>query len=285
VAYNTGTDPTLTELISRYFVPKIYSQAAIMHTKSNLVAQQVCNTTYKSDLRKGDTVYIPVYTEGSATEVTPGTTATAGDHTTTGKSLTVDQWYYDAADISHLGKVEDHVGYLKGATESCAYTVAKKIDTDVGSLYSTTGGSTQANSDGDNFTDATFRSLVQTLDENDVPDESRSLVGDPSMKSDILNIDKFVRVDYVNNPAVPKGLIGQLYGAKVYITNNLTAATHGNYGIYMHRDCIGLAVQMNPNVHIHELGWEFRFLLIVDAAWGKAEIRDTFGKSFYTKSS
>jgi len=285
MAYNTGSDPTLAELISRYFVPSVYSKSAIMHTKSKLVCVDAFQTKYKNDLKKGHTVYIPVYTEGSATEVTPGTEPTAGDHSTTGVSLTVDQWYEDSAEISDLGEIEEFADYLQGATESCSYTIAKKIDTSVGSLFSSLASSSVYGADGQAFDDGIFRALVETLDENDVPDEGRVLIGDPSTKSDILDVEKFISRDYKNGEPVMNGQIGTLYGAKVLITNNLTAASTGNYGVYAHKDAIGIAIQRNPRVRVYDMGYKFIAKVIVDAAWGVAEIRDTFGKSFYTRSS
>ena len=52
MAYNGGSDPTLAELITRSFVPEVFSKDFLMHTKSNLVCVNAFNTSYKNDLRK-----------------------------------------------------------------------------------------------------------------------------------------------------------------------------------------------------------------------------------------
>tara|TARA_Y100000310_G_C20701833_1_gene830677 strand:+ start:2862 stop:3719 length:858 start_codon:yes stop_codon:yes gene_type:complete len=285
MAYNTGSDPTLAELITAKFIPEMYSQDVLMHTMSNLVTVNAFNHRYQKDLRKGSKVNIPVFTEGSVTEVTPGTEPTAGDLAGTAVSITVDNWFEHTVEISDLMSVEQEADYLAGAAKSSAYSLQKKIDTSVGVLFSTLAASSVQGADGQTFTDDIFRSLVETLDENDVPDEERSLIGDPSMKSDLLQIDKFVRVDYVRTPSVPTGTFGSLYNSNVLITNNLTAATTGNYGVYSHRDAIGIAMQMNPRSQVWNLGYKFITKIITDAAWGADEIRDTFGKSFYTRKS
>ena len=256
-----------------------------MHTKSNLVCVNAFNTSFRDNLRKGYKVSIPVFSEASTTEVTPGTEPTAGDLAGTAVSITVDNWYESSAEISDLIEIEQEADYLKGAAESCAYAIAKKIDTSVGALFSALSSSSVYGADGQEFSDAIFRALVETLDENDVPDDNRCLIGDPSTKSDLLNIDKFVHVDYVRQPSVPKGMFGTLYNATVYITNNLTAATTGNYGVYAHRDAIGIVIQKNPRSRIWDMGYKFITKIIVDAAWGADEIRDTFGKAFYTRKS
>jgi hypothetical protein len=284
MAYNSGTDPTLAELITRKFIPEQFVKEALMHTMSELVTANAFTHKYQPNLRKGYKVSIPVMTEIGATEVTPGTRPTAQDASTTAVSITVDQWYQTAVDASPLIEIEDAADYLNTAARSAAYSIDKKIDTSVGALIPSLSSSSVYGADGQTFTDEIFRALVETLDEDDVPNSGRFIIGDPSMKSDMMDIDKFIRMDYINGSPTTNGKFGELYGAKIYITNNLTAATTGNYGVYAHTDAIGVVIQKGPNVKYWDLGFEFQQMIIVDAAWGAAEIRDNFGKAFYTRS-
>lgn len=256
-----------------------------MHTMSHLVVANAFTHKYQKDLSKGTKVWIPVMTEASATEVTPGTQPTPQDASTTAVSITVDQWYETSVDASPLIEIEDAVGYLNEGAKSAAYSIDKKIDTYVGALIPALASSSVYGADGQTFTDDIFRALVETLDESDIPDDGRFLIGDPSMKSDMLNIDKFVRGDFIGGKPTENGKFGSLYNANVLVTNNLTAATTGNYGVYSHPNAIGVAIQKGPNTKYWDLGWQFQHMIIVDAAWGAAEIRDTFGKSFYTRKS
>lgn len=284
--YNDGTDPTLAELISRYWVPSMYSKEALMHTMSHLVVADSFTHRFKKDLKKGSTVYIPVMTEGSTTEVSPVTAATAADTTTTGVSITVDKWRYQAANISPLIEVEQMADYLSYATKSIAYSLDKYVDTTVGALFSSLQSGSTYGSDGQTFDDEIFRALIETLDEADVPDEGRFLIGDPSTKYDLLGIDKFVRMDYINGEPTTNGKFGKLYNCDVKITNNLTATgTTGNYGVLAHPDAIGVVIQMGPNMKYWDKGWQFEHIIIGDIAFGTAELRDTFGYSFYTRSA
>ncbi len=283
MAYNDGSDPTLAELITRKFVPEIFSKDVIMHTMSNLVCVNCFNTSYRNDLKVGYKVSIPVFTEGTATEVTPGTEATAVDLSTTAASVTVDKWYKEAAEISDLMEIEELADYLSNAAKSCAYSISKAIDTDVGSLFSTLGASSVHGTDGQTFSDDIFRILVYTLDALDVPDSDRALIGDPSTKSDLLAIDKFIFRNYVKDEVVPTGQFGTLYNCKVFITNNLTATTTGNYGVYAHKNAIGIVIQKNPRSRVWDMGYKFVTKVIVDAAWGADEVIDNFGKAFYTR--
>tara|TARA_Y100000310_G_C20520124_1_gene733226 strand:- start:191 stop:1048 length:858 start_codon:yes stop_codon:yes gene_type:complete len=285
MAYNSGTDPTLAELITAKFVPEKFSKDVLMHTMSNLVVASRVNTVYRDDLRDGYKVSIPVMTEATDTEVTPGTVPTARDTASSPVSITVDQWREASVEISDMANIEDTVGYLDFAAKSCAYRVAKRVDTTLGALFSALSGGSIYGSDGQTLDDDAILAMMQGLDESDVPEDDRSMILDPSSKVDLLKIDKFVRNDYVRESAIPTGKFGNIYNMGVFITNNLTAATTGNYGVMMHRDALGLAIQRNPRSQIIRIPQEFRTLAMVDVIFGVAELRDTFGKAFYTRSS
>ncbi len=286
MAYNTGTVPTLAELITANFIPTKFSKDALMHTKSNLVVAASVNTTYRDDLRQGYIVYIPVFSEVTDAEVTPGTVPTAVNTAGTPTSITVDKWRVAAVEISDMAQIEDIVGYLSKAAESCAYRIVKRVDTALGALFSTLSSSSCYGSDGQTMTGDIILAIKEGLDEADIPREDRCMIGDPSMEVDMLKIDKFVRSDYVREGAIPSGQIGRIYGMPVKITNNLTGTgTSGNYGVMMHRDALGLAIQENPRSQTVAMPGQFRTLVMVDVIYGVAKIRDTFGKSFYTRSA
>ena len=284
MAYNTGTDPTLAELITAKFIPEKFSKDVIMHTKSNLVVASRVNTSYRKDLRDGYKVSIPVLSEATDTAVTPGTVPTPVDTAGTPVSITVDQWRESSVEISDMANIEDPVGYLAVAAKSCAYRISKRVDTTLGALFSTLASSSVYGSDGQTLDDNIILALMETLDEADVPEDDRSIICDPSSKVDLLKIDKFVRNDYVREPVIATGKFGNIYNMGVFITNNLTDAGTGNYGVMMHRDTIGLAIQENPRSQIIHIKQEFRTLCIVDVIFGTAVLRTTFGKSFYTRS-
>ncbi len=172
---------------------------------------------------------------------------------------------------------------MAAASKSQAYRIAKRVDLDLSALFSALSSTSTYGADGQTLTDDIILDIMQTLDEADVPDDgTRVIIGDSSTRVDMLKIDKFVRNDYVRNPAIATGQIGDIYNMKVKITNNLTAATTGNYGVMMHKDALGLVIQANPKSEVIPMPWEHRIILQTKIIYGVAEIRDTFGKSFYT---
>ena len=282
-----ATSPTLAQLITGKFVPEIYSKNVIMHTKSNLVVANAVNTEYRDELSFGTLVNIPVLSAVSAGDISAGTELTAQNAVGTAASLTVNQWKGVRIEESEMSNVQDAVGYLEKAAESCGYAVAKAIDTSLGALFSGLAGGSVYGIDGQTLTDDIIIALIETLDEADVPDENRVLITDPSSKADLLKIDKFVRNDYVRNPVVATGKFGDIYNLKVFITNNLTPVTGGtgSYGVVMHRDALGLVIQKDPYTQKVEEHLKHQVVLQTKVIYGVAELRDTFGKSFYTRSA
>lgn len=274
--------PTLAEMIDAKYVPEIFSKNVIMHTKSNLVVAGRVNTDYRKELRVGYIAHIPLVSEITEGPVVPGSAPTAITALGSATSITVDQWRRAVAEEHDMQEIQDAVGYLEKAAESCAYVIAKKVDTDLGALFPTLGGSVYGSA-GQTLSDDILLALMEYLDEGDVPEDDRCIILDPSSKVDLLKIDKFVRNDYVREPVTPTGKFGQIYNMGVFITNNLTAASPGHYGVMMHRDALGLVIQENPRSQRIPIPQEFRTLYMVDVLYGVAALRTTFGRPFYTR--
>jgi len=125
---------------------------------------------------------------------------------------------------------------------------------------------------------------VEELDNADVPEENRSWIFDPSVKADLLTIDKFVRMDYFAGDTILTGQFRKdVYGAPVLITNNLEASTTGNIGAYLHRDAIAIAIQENMTVDRVEQPLKHQVTINTTALWGTCELRDDFGCEILTR--
>ncbi len=278
-----------TDALTGEFVPEVWSARVINHVRSNLVCVNVVNTTWKTELAKGDILTIPVMAGLTAAVVNPAYNTTGVNTnmnqtvSTTATTLTIDKWYEVPVSIDDSSKIQSNVSDLLNIiADNAAYALEKVIDTDVNSIFSDLGSGVYG-SDGQTFTDDIMIALMEYLDEGDVPRENRSLVIDPSTIADIYKIDKFVRMDYQKESVIPSGKIGQIYGVPVYVTNNLTATTTGSYGCLLHRDAIGLAIQDGPTVEKWRDGARHSDIINVSALWGADNLRDTFGRPFYTR--
>ncbi|MFA6307066.1 MAG: hypothetical protein WC639_04655 [Patescibacteria group bacterium] len=238
----------------------------------------------------GDYIYIPVMTELTGAAVDPSSdgvlTNLNTSVTTSNTAITVDVWWEVPVSMDDSVKRQTQVsGLLEKLADNAAYAWKKKLDGDTCALFSSLT-STWRGSDGQTFTDDLLLSIMEGLDEADIPAD-RSCVGDPSMVADMRKIDKFMTFDYSTNPLRIAGYRGRIdaYDLPVFVTNNLTAATTGNYGAVLHREAIGLAVQSPMDVETWREPRRHADVINTSGFYGVDVIRATFGAYFYTRKS
>ena len=284
------TDRRPADILTGEGVPELWDTKLLAHTRSGLVAAKVVNTTWGEILAKGDKLWIPISSEqtGAAVDVTADGVLTNmnTDFFGTAVSITVDVWWEVPVMIDDSSKRQTQIpALLELKVKDAAYTWNKKVDTDVGALYSTLT-STWAGSDGQTFTDDILLALMEGLDEADIPEE-RALVGDPSLIADCRGIDKFMTFDYSTNPLRTAGYRGRIdaYDLPVFYTNNLTAATTGNYGVLIHKDAIGLGIQSPMDVEAWREPRRHSDIINTSGFYGVDVLRATFGAYYYTRKS
>jgi len=281
------TDRRPSDILTGEGVPQLWATTVLHHTESSLVANLVVNTNWATEIKIGDKVWIPVDAELSGGIVDP-TVYTPGNLSTsvlgTAVSITIDTWWEVNVPIDDSSALQTQIPQLMDKlTKNAGYALRKKVDGDVFATLSSLT-STWAGSDGQTFTDDLLLDIMEGLDEADIPPE-RALVGDPSMVADCRKIDKFMTFDYSANPFRLAGYRGRIepYDLPVYCTNNLTAATTGNYGAVLHRDAIGVAIQ-SP-IHVKHLPYPHHTIVFNDTIYGIDVLRSTFGAYFYTRAS
>ena len=107
---------------------------------------------------------------------------------------------------------------------------------------------------GDNFTDLGFREAIKKMDDANVPMDNRSLVVPPAVRKSLMGIDRYVSSDFVGGRGVESGLIGNLYGVDIYVSNNApvmevaaqnSSSTLDTRGcLFFHTDAIVMAEQL-----------------------------------------
>ena len=285
------TDRKPTDALTAEFVPQIWSARVINHVRSNLVALQVCDTTWKEVLSKGDKVWIPVMTTLAASDVdvTSAAVLTAASRAfgTTAEYIEILYWKENPVMIDDSSAAQTHVGgLLDKAADNTAYGLEKAIDTTINTLFQSLTN-TWLGTDGQTFTDDIFISLIEGLDEADVPRKDRSLVVDPSTIADIYKIDKFMTFDYSKSPFATEGYVGRVnaYQTPVFITNNLSAgtATTGAYAALLHKEAIAVVLQSEIKVEKWREPSRHSDVINVSCFYGADVLRSTFGAQFYTR--
>lgn len=277
------------------FIPEIWSDEIQAAFKSNLVvANLVKNMNHIG--KKGDTIHIPKPVRGSATAKTSGSSVTLINDTATDFSVSIDKHFEYSRLIDDIAEVQALPSLRSFYTEDAGYALARQIDTDINTLAQSLSTSKymDASTDltdyaadqvvpADVFSDTGFREAIQLLDDADVPMDNRFLVVPPSVKKDILGENRFNSSDFISGRPVENGLLGDIYGVKIYISTNLkekeTASANSAggrlvSGILGHRDAFILATQMDVRVQTQYQQQFLADLMTADCLYGVAELRD-----------
>ena len=301
----------VTNTTAAKFIPEIWSDEIIAAYKSNLVlATAVGQMSHVG--KKGDTIHIPKPTRGAASAKAASTQVTLIAATEGEVQVSIDKHYEYSRLIEDITDVQAQPSLRRFYTEDAGYALSKQVDSDLGLLAKTFGDDNGSGSDfvhsnsfyvdaangiaayavdtvavTDVFTDLAFRELVKELDDNDTPMDGRFLVIPPSVRSQIMGIDRYVSADFVSSAPVQNGLIGQLYGVDIYVSNNLpvveTAAANSASAvdtvgaIMAQRDAMVLVEQMGVRTQTQYKQEWLGDLMTADTLYGVKTVRPESG--------
>ena len=254
------------------FIPEIWSDEIIAAYQKNLKMVPLVKKLGMTG-KKGDKLHIPKPTRADASVKAENAAVNIIANTESELTVDVNRHFEYSRLIEDIVEVQALNSLRQFYTEDAGYALATKIDTDLhavatgfgdgtmtlsptatsyqnsaaffnnnGTTTAFTGQALPANTE---FSDGFFRDMIQKLDDNNVPMESRVLVIPPSTRNAIMGIDRYVSSDFVGGQVVQSGLIGNLYGVDVYVSNNCaTIASGKRAALLLHRDAVVLAEQM-----------------------------------------
>lgn len=301
----------VTNTTAATFIPEIWSDEIVAAYKSNLVLANVVNKMSHAG-KKGDTIHIPKPTRGSASAKSASTQVTLIAATESEVQVSIDKHYEYSRLIEDITDVQSQPSLRSFYTDDAGYALAKQVDADLGLLAKTFGDDNGSGSDfvhsnsfyvdgangiaayavdtvavTDVFTDLAFRELVKELDDNDTPMDNRFLVIPPSVRSQLMGIDRYVSSDFVSSQGVQNGLIGQLYGVDIFVSNNLpvvetaadnTASAVDTVGAIMaQRDAMVLVEQMGVRTQTQYKQEWLGDLMTADTLYGVKTVRPESG--------
>lgn len=228
------------------FIPELWSNEVIAAYKTNAVLRNLV-TLMSHTGKKGDTIHVPNFTRGSANDKAASTQVTLNQATHGVTNLTIATHKEYSYLIEDILDVQALTSLRAQYTDDAGYQLAKEIDEDlhllgatlqggsiagatnlyeagvIGSDGSTTfSGSANTNTgNGATLTDAGIRRMIQTLDDQDVPMEGRSIILPPVERKNILGISRFTEQAFVGDgSAIKNGMIAKLYGIPIYVSTN-----------------------------------------------------------------
>ena len=266
------------------FVPEIWSDEIIASYQKNLKMAPLVKRLAMTG-KKGDVIHIPKPTRGDANAKAADTAVTIIANTESELTVTINRHFEYSRLIEDIVEVQALSSLRQFYTEDAGYALAVQVDNDLhaagtgfgnggtvvfspaatdyehtGCFFNDGGTTTQYTDDtivdGDVFTDAFFRDMIQKLDDNNVPMDGRSLIIPPSARNTIMGIDRYVSSDFVSGGTVNSGLIGNLYGVDVYVSANCrviesatdNTATGSNFdtraALLFHSEAVVMAEQM-----------------------------------------
>lgn len=257
------------------FIPELWSDEIVAAYKKSLVLANLVNKMPMTG-KKGDTLHIPKPTRGTAAAKVENQAVTIQNAVEDEVIVTIDKHFEYSRLIEDITDVQALASMRRFYTDDAGYALAKQVDDHLFELGKSLGDGdgtdyTHSNSfymdastgltayaadtvaAADVFSDAGFRAAIQQLDDADVPMDGRFIVVPPSVRNDIMGIDRYNSSDFVDGRGVNNGQIGQLYGIDVYVTSNCpvieTAGDNAaggavKAGILGHKDAMVLAEQM-----------------------------------------
>ena len=250
------------------FIPELWSDEVLAAYKNSLV---LANLVQKMPMtgKKGDTMHIPKPSRGVASAKDAADTVTIQQTSNDELAITINKHFEYSRFIEDITEVQAFDSLRRFYTDDAGYALGLKVDNDLFALgkslgdgdgsswvhsgafqFNTTTGAAEAyDADGaadvGAFNDKGFRDLIQKLDDNNVPMDSRVLVIPPSAVNEIRGIDRYNSSDFVDGRGVQNGQIGTLYGIDVYVSTNAPVMESGvKAGILMHKDAFVFCEQM-----------------------------------------
>jgi N4-gp56 family major capsid protein len=266
-----------------------WNQEAILAVVEESVMVPLVRTDFQADLTKMDVLHISLYTDNIARDKVDGTAVTYDNTTETTVDITIDKYKYVAYRVDEKAVIQSVTDVIDNYTTLAGRSVARAIDVDLSTLLTSTDvtqnvGATSSTAYTD-ITDAVIRNGLQLLDEAGCPEADRFIIISPAQKNAMLGIDKFVDASkFGSNVPVTKGLFGEIYGMRVYVSLNLqnvaavaspAVFAYTACGIF-HRDAFGLILQKDVGAIAAWDNDHQATSVVTTALYGVKTIRPTF---------
>ena len=268
------------------FIPELWSdEIRAAYEKNIIVANLVKKMSMKG--KKGDVIRVPAPVRGAASAKAENTAVTIQMNAELDVTISIDRHFEYSRMIEDIVEVQALSSLRKFYTDDAGYALAKQRDTDLLNCATGLGNGTYSASPGAAgaswvstasfypsaattlsafavdtvldthvMTDYHFRSLIEKMDDADVPMDGRKFVIPPALRNTIMGIDRYVSSDFVNGGKVSGGKIGELYGIDIYVTSNCptvesaaentsgTSTKDSQAAILFHTDTFVLAEQV-----------------------------------------
>jgi hypothetical protein len=281
---------TATEFIdtttAAVFIPVIWSREAIIAREQKLNFAPAVNRRFEKELTFGSAIHVPsvvnLTAQDSGGKNTSNNTAVVWETITeTNTDLTINKWYYSGVAIESFTKKQSMQDLMARYAPKQGYALALVVDDALATLVLSISSSVGTLAQDVDY--ETALRAVQYLNDANAPQEDRCWFISPAQYTAFMKLDQFIHDDYKSlNSDVTQGqadaYCGKWMRTPVYMSTNVdgtNAAGHSN--ALMQKECLALAVQMEPVTHnwfdVNYLADKF----IVEEIFGSAIMRNDHG--------
>lgn len=263
-------------------IPESWYKDVQFARDDNLVAASLVERKYESDLTVGDQVHMPFIANLTTEVISSGSNLTPVANTETEVVLTVDQFKGTAVELFDQTKIQSKYDLDKAYSNRIGQALAEDVDTAVLAEYA----NVTAGHDMTTVATVTYNDVVDAvalLDAANVPTGDRFLIVNAQTLSDLRKDAQFVRYDARGDKHAMMqgggvGAIGEIYGIKVYLSNNVavdTVPTPDDYcNVLAHKSWVALAIQAKPDMEMHRNPLGSATYLIGRVLYGVQTVRD-----------
>lgn len=253
MAYPTGyVGTSLASTASRTrstsgFIPELWGDEVIATYEKNLVLANLLKRIPFAG-KKGDTIHIPNFVRGAASAKAAGVAVTLVGTQAEETPILIDKHYEYSVLIEDIAALQAMDSMRQMYTQDAGYALAKQVEESLwmkshyfqggaatpaaATLYETAviggdgtttfDGTANTNTgNGSALTDAGIRRMIQTLDDQDVPMEGRSLVIPPVERKNLMGLPRFTEQAFIGDgSAIRTGQMGNIYGIPIFVTSN-----------------------------------------------------------------
>ena len=249
------------------FIPEIWADAVRASFKKSLVMGNL-GVDYSALLAGGgDIVNVPSVADvadsaAKAKHIPVNYTNATEDQL----QITVQTHKYASAMVDDMGVVQASADLLSMYADSIGYKMALgfEVDIEVALALTTECIDIEPYNAAKVIDAATLAHMSKVVLENDCPLNECALILNPTLYSSLFKIDDFIHISKTAAVDVPNGLVGQVMGMSVYLSNNISSTNHndavdsdngaltdGNVlgGFLMHKSALGYAFSKRPTVN------------------------------------
>lgn len=259
----------MTTTTGANFIPEIWSDEVVAAYKSNLVVANLVNNLNHNG-KKGDTIHLPNPARNAASAKVANSDVTAIVDTAADISVVIDKHYEYSMYIEDIAELQALNSMRKFYTDDGGYSLAKQTDTDLITDMRTNGTGDIASIT--NW-DTSILQGIETLNDNDVPMDGRSIIVSPSAYTALLATDRFTEQQFIGDGnAIRTGKVGQIYGVDVYVSSNVGTG-NDEKAIMFQKDGIVLATQQSVRTQTQYKQEKLADLFTADCVYGTKVVR------------